>query len=448
MNKLLVFAAAILVFSACEKDDEGLTTLQEVNFTASPSASPGSIILSQETATEAAVTISWPAVEYPVEAPVNYRLQFDVPTDTIGDNAWQNAINIEAGVDVLSKSFSGSNLNDIAKDLGLEVDQQGTLLVRVQSSLDRTISSKAISMSITPFTTVIPNTKIYLPGAYQDWDPATADSISATATNGVFQGILSLKDPEKLNFKITLQKNWEENYGSDANGNLVFDGPDLSVPSPGTYQITVNLNTLKWSAEPFSWGIIGPATPGGWDADTDMFYDSAEQVWKYVGELQAGALKWRLNDQWTINYGPRNNDEGIAYQDDPGAHTVMEAGVYEVTFSVNPEDPSIANYSIEPVSWGIIGDATAGGWDADTDMTYNSEAGVWEITAELIPGALKFRRNNEWTVNYGPGNEEDGILYLDDPGALGIAEAGTYHITLEIDPEDLATANYTIEKVD
>ena len=193
INNILVFGVALVVLSSCEKDAE-LTTLKEVNFSSAPDASPDNLILTQEEAEEAAVTISWPKVIFPVEAPVNYQLQFDVPSDTIGDNAWNNAITIEAGTNVLSKSFITKDLNDIAKDLGLESEIQGDLLVRIQATMDRTISSDPISLLITPYTTVIPNTKVYVPGAYQGWDPATADSLASTATSGVFQGILSFKD--------------------------------------------------------------------------------------------------------------------------------------------------------------------------------------------------------------------------------------------------------------
>lgn len=448
ITKILFLGLAFISMISCE-DDPVLTTLQEVNFTANPQVSPDNVMLTQEESEQPALTISWPEVTYPVDAPVTYKVQFDVANDTIGDNAWQNAISLDAGSDVLSKSVKVADLNDIAKDLGLEADEQSSILIRVQSSLDRTISSEAVVLQVTPYTTVIPNAKVYLPGAYQGWDPATADSISATATPGVFKGILSLPDADNLQFKVTLQKNWDENYGSDGNGNLVFDSSNnLSVSEPGTYQITVNLNTLKWSAEPYSWGVIGTATPGGWDADTDMFYDASEEAWKFVGQLQPGALKFRLNNSWTVNYGPRNNDEGIAYLDDQGAHSIDQAGVYEVTFRIDPEDETRAYYSVEPVSWGIVGDATAGGWDTDTDMTYNAEQGYWEVTADLVPGGVKFRRNDSWTINYGPRNNDDGIAYLDDPGAYGISEAGTYHIIFDIDPAHPTTASYSVEKVE
>ncbi|MEH6405821.1 MAG: SusF/SusE family outer membrane protein [Leeuwenhoekiella sp.] len=444
ITKFLFFLAAVFFFAACE-DDAELTTLATVSFTENPLVTPGSLVLTQEEAAQAAVTISWEAVSFPIEAPVAYSVQFDVVTDTIGDLAWANAVTLAAGSEVFSKSMIASELNDIANDLGLESDVEGTLVIRVQAYLDRTISSSAIAMNITPYTTVISNTNLYLPGSYSEWNAATADSISATATSGVFKGVLTLSDADKLDFKIALNKDSETIYGGDGNGNLILDGANLNLPAIGTYQINVDLNTLKWSATLYSWGIIGPATPQGWDADTNMFYDTANQVWKYVGYLQAGALKWRLNDDWATNYGPQNNDDGIAYLDDPGAYTVTASGVYEVSFKVN-EDPATASYTINTVSWGIIGDATPGGWDADTDMTFNATSGFWEITVDLVPGSVKFRRDDAWPNNYGPRNNTDGILYYDDPGAHGVAEAGSYYITFTVDAANSALAYYTIEK--
>lgn len=433
--------------ASCEKDAE-LTTLEKIDFPSSPSLSSNSLELVQEEQNEPVLTVSWPEVVYPIDAPVEYTLQFDVPADTVGENAWDNAINIAAGKDVFSKSFQGLDINQMAEELGLEPEVEGEIVVRVLAFMDRTVTSEPVGFAVRPYSTVIAVPEIFLPGTYQGWDPATAASIPSTDIPGIYQGVMTFPEGE-LDFKVTVDRNWEENYGDDDNGNLIFDAPNnLSVSEAGTYLITVNLNTMRWSAEPYSFGIIGTATPGGWDTDTDMIYDSEDEVWRIAQYLQPGALKWRLNDAWAVNYGPRNNDEGIAYLDDPGAHNISEAGVYEVTFKVDSEDPSIAYYTVEPISWGIIGDATAGGWDTDTDMRYDPEADVWTVTAELTPGALKFRRDDAWTINYGPRNNEEGILYLDDPGAHGISEAGTYQVTLDLNPEDPSTANYTIEKVE
>lgn len=446
LKKFLFLGLGVMVLASCEKDVE-LSTLEDVNFPSAPSLSSNSLQLVQEEQNDPVLNISWPEVIYSIDAPVEYTLQFDVPTDTVGEKAWENALNITAGKDVYSKTFQGLDINQMAEELGLESEIEGNMVVRVLAFMDRTITSEPVGFTVTPYSTVITVPEIFLPGAYQGWDPSTAASIPSTEVPGVYQGIMTFPEGA-LDFKVTVERNWEENYGDDDSGNLVFDSPNnLSVPQPGTYQITVDLNTMRWSAEPYSFGIIGTATPGGWDVDTDMNYDAEAEVWKISQYLQAGAFKFRLNDAWSVNYGPRNNDEGIAYLDDQGAHTVAAAGMYEVTFKVDPEDPTIAYYSVTPITWGIIGDATAGGWDTDTDMTYDPVADVWKITADLNPGAVKFRKNDSWAVNYGPRNNDDGILYLDDPGAHGISEAGTYEIVLDLNSEDPSTATYTITQL-
>lgn len=444
--KNFLLGIMIVGMASCEKEAE-LTTLETVSFPAPPVLSSSDLQLVQEEQTQPALNISWQEVIFPIDAPVDYTVQFTVPTDTVGETAWQNAISMNAGTNVFSKSFNGIDINKMAGELGLEAEVEGQLVARVLAAMDRSIASQAVGFTVTPFTTVITLTEIYLPGAYQGWDPATALSIPTTDVSGIYKGIMSFPEGA-LDFKVTLDRTWEENYGDDDNGNLVFDAANnLSVPAAGTYQITVDLNTMRWSAEDYSFGIIGTATPGGWDADTDMSYDAATRTWRIDQYLVPGALKFRLNDAWAVNYGSRNNEEGMAYLDDQGAHSIAAAGMYEVTFKVDPEDASRAFYTVTPITWGIVGDATPGGWDVDTDMTYDPEADAWIITLELVPGAVKFRKNDTWTINYGPRNNEDGILYLDDPGAHGIAEAGTYKITLDLNPADPSTANYTIEKV-
>ena len=108
----------MLVLVSCEKDAE-LTTLEDVNFPSSPEPSFFSLILVQEEQNEPKLTISWPEVIFPVDAPVEYSLQFDIPADTVGETAWNNAIVINAGTDVYSKSFQGLDINQIAENSAL-----------------------------------------------------------------------------------------------------------------------------------------------------------------------------------------------------------------------------------------------------------------------------------------------------------------------------------------
>lgn len=456
--KLFSIILLFATLASCH-DDAELTTLEFVSFNAPIEATPNSILLSTDNNFESVVTVSWSDVNFPIKAPVTYTLAIDVAADTFGENGWSNAIRIPVGEDVLSSSILGSDLNAYAANLGLISDIEGELMIRVEAYMDRYVYSEPIALQVTPFVEEIAFGELYMPGAYNEWDPSTASTLSAIAT-GIYQGYLTISAPQGLGFKITPEQDWDEFYGLDSDGNLVLGAEgDLNFPEFGSYQITVNLNTLSYTILPYSWGIIGPSTPDGWDADTDMTYNYISKQWEYTGLLAAGALKFRLNDAWTINYGTEDGnsgetENGEVYIDNPGAHTIIEGGFYQVSFSVNPNEPATAIYSVKKVnySWGIIGDATPGSWDGDTDMTYDFGISKWVFTGNLIPGALKFRLNDEWTINYGTedgnsGNIVDGTMYLDNPGAHTITEAGAYEVTFNVGSNNPPTATYSVKKL-
>lgn len=80
--------------------------------------------------------------------------------------------------------------------------------------------------------------------------------------------------------------------------------------------------------------------------------------------------------------------------------------------------------------WGLIGDATPGGWGSDTDLILNSGTGVWELTVDLVPGEIKFRANDGWDLNLGGSG---GVLVQNGPN-IPIATAGNYTITMNLNP--------------
>ncbi|MDW3211298.1 MAG: SusE domain-containing protein [Reichenbachiella sp.] len=115
--------------------------------------------------------------------------------------------------------------------------------------------------------------------------------------------------------------------------------------------------------------------------------------------------------------------------DPSGGDYSIDAGTYMVTVDV-----SALTIELEKTDdWGIIGDATPNGWsDPDTDMMYNGQRQVWEITTALTDGFLKFRANDGWDLNYGD-DEPDGTI---DGGGSDIAvTAGNYTIRLDLNNE-------------
>lgn len=102
-------------------------------------------------------------------------------------------------------------------------------------------------------------------------------------------------------------------------------------------------------------------------------------------------------------------------------------------------DIAAANAAIGTTSnWGIVGDATPNGWGGpDTSLYETGTANVYQGYFNLTDGELKFRRDNNWSFNYGD-NGTDGTL--EDGGQNIPIKAGLYKITL-----DLNALTYKIE---
>jgi hypothetical protein len=124
-----------------------------------------------------------------------------------------------------------------------------------------------------------------------------------------------------------------------------------------------------------------------------------------------------------------------------GAQT---AGVYLIR--ANTQNMTWSNYKID--TWGIIGDATPGGWGASTPMTFNPADGSWSITTNLSAGEVKFRANNDWAVNFGDDHNPPGVVRDNKPDYNGtnipIAVTGNYTLVLNIGIA--GNYNYTIRK--
>lgn len=342
--KLLILSAVALLGVSCE-DTAELTTLQKVSFPSNIEASANTIVLAVDTETDPAVALSWPSVVYPIQAPVTYALQFDLPDNIIGEKAWSTATRLVVGEDVLSKSLLGAELNKIALKLGLPTGKAGKIAVRVESYMDHTIYSDPIVLTVTPYEIPVIIGEIFMPGSYQGWNIDTAAALTAINTD-VYQGYVSVPAGSGLEFKLNKERKWSQFYGAGVSN---FDLQNMSdkdflMPAAGSYQLTVDLKTLKWSSIAYSWGIVGDATAGSWNTSTPMNYDHVKKTWKVTAQLVPGNVKFRLNDSWTINYGAKNNDEGIMYLDNQGAHYVGEAGTYEITFTINDVNPKVNGY--------------------------------------------------------------------------------------------------------
>jgi hypothetical protein len=102
----------------------------------------------------------------------------------------------------------------------------------------------------------------------------------------------------------------------------------------GTNGVPQYSNVIKLKITPYpawdDWGIIGDATPSGWDADTDLVYDLSTKKYTYDGALKVGEYKFRKDNDWTVNYGDKTGDLILDTENDNNIK-LKTAGNYLIT---------------------------------------------------------------------------------------------------------------------
>ncbi|MBL7825131.1 MAG: RagB/SusD family nutrient uptake outer membrane protein [Saprospiraceae bacterium] len=188
--------------------------------------------------------------------------------------------------------------------------------------------------------------KIYVPGGYQGWDPATAANLTSPNNDNTYEGYIYFPE-DNSPFKFTLGPNWNNNFGDNgANGTLEPTGANITAPTAGFYKINVNLTTSTYTLLKTDWGLIGDATAGGWGEDQNMTYNATSGAWEITAKLIGGKdVKFRANDGWDLNYGDNGPD---ALLEAGGANIKIPAdGTYTIKLFLDKPDYT---YSIEKLS--------------------------------------------------------------------------------------------------
>lgn len=273
------------------------------------------------------------------------------------------------------------------------------------------------------FKTLADITKLFVVGDYNGWtNNANAEFITSTATSeGMAEGYIYLTTGG-IKF-IQDPPSWDDasTFGDNKSGGLTNGGENIEVAEDGYYRLRANLADMTYSLVKLDWGVIGDATPGGWDGETGLTYDSEVKILKGAFTFNAGEFKFRANGNWDYNYG---SNEADGHLQEGGENIPLPvAGEYAITL-----DLSVPNeYIYSANRWGMIGGATPGGWDADSFMAWDAVNKVFTVTLDLTVDNFKFRANGEWAVDLG-GDMSD----LTQGGAdIAVSTAGNYTITLD-----------------
>lgn len=182
-----------------------------------------------------------------------------------------------------------------------------------------------------PYTmTILPEMRrayLYTPGNSNGWNQVASQPLSCYDEIH-FSGYAVL-DGE---FKFSTEPDWNGiNYGEgEEPGTLSTEGGNLSVTTGGLYWCTADLDKLEYTTYYVSTiGVIGDATPNGWNASTALTTED-NLVWKGIVTFGAGEFKFRANDDWAVNLGGKLNDLGQGGDNIPSPGE----GTYEVTLDL------------------------------------------------------------------------------------------------------------------
>lgn len=354
--KSILALAIVTGFTSCEDEQDLLFTQPPASFAILSPVSGDAVVLDPATPTNPGLSLTWKAADYGTPTEVTYTVQ----VDKAGDE-FDSPIDVVSTTNTFATIIS-ETLNGASVAAGLTPFSQGGLDVRIRSTVGTTSSqplySSVITYLVTPYSTELP--KLAVPGNHQGWNPPTAPRIAASGYGKTdFEGYIRLDGGFKfVGPDASGNYNWgNTDWGDDGtlSGVLAESGETDITAIAGYYRVeantgeqtTTNPNGMKYLITPVSWGIVGSATPGGWDNSTPLTYNSSTNKWEGVVTLTAGEFKFRANNAWAINLGGFDSSkpyggENMSY--DGGNLSVDTAGTYLVVLDLG--SPRDYNYTL------------------------------------------------------------------------------------------------------
>ncbi|OQP57273.1 hypothetical protein A3860_12015 [Niastella vici] len=302
MKKIFILCAAFcaglaLMLASCKKT--GSLAYLGNGTAGAVTASSSKIVLdvSKISAADTSVLFTIKSASFGYDAAITNELQFD----SVGDN-WAKPVSVTMGAGATTLSYTTYNFNTLAMKLGLHINAAGQVQVRLKSTVSTvTVYSDPITLTVTPFSAA---SSVYVPGAYQGWSPASADSLVSETSNGIYTGVINFTGSD-LAFKITSAKNWASAYGQGStSGTVSLSGGNLTAPGIGGYLLTLNTDLLTLIFIP-QWSVIGDAA-GGWSTDTQMYLNKTNNTWYVTMKLTSDGtktIKFRFKNDWGTNLG-------------------------------------------------------------------------------------------------------------------------------------------------
>jgi starch-binding outer membrane protein SusE/F len=273
-NITALFLLVALVFGSCKKLEN------QVVFSGGTSpvlaaSSTTSLILTRPNQDNNAISFSWTNPNYQFNTGVSSQdVTYTLQIDTTG----ANFTNPKRGEKSISKDLATTltvkDLNTILSVMELKEDIPHNLEFRIKSSLangSATLFSNVIKVIVTPYFDVVypVPTKLYITGSASpaSWmsggDPELVNQRFTKVSSSKFELTIALSANNSYLF-VPVYGDWSNKYGfapaagttlgnndnNTAGDDFKPNGNDMKAPAnSGTYKITVDFKTGKWSIQ-------------------------------------------------------------------------------------------------------------------------------------------------------------------------------------------------------
>jgi len=346
INKVLLVTMLSISLFACEKEGQLVTI--GTGTPAVLSTSVASVTLTKPNIANVAVTATLTPADFGFNSATTNTLQI-AKTGT----SFATPKEVIMGTGAVSVSFTQLELNNLLLSMGFAPEVAGSIEMRVKSTISSNVNpvySNVKALTATPFALI---TTLYWAGANNSWTFSN-DSLVSPQGDGIHAGIIQFNQSKGF-FKLSKTKDWGNVFGSSSEavtstlmvgpGNIgnALVGPALTAPyTYDNFNVVANTNTLAITYELFSWGVIGSATPGGWNDDTPMKYNNTTKTWSVTVNLVAGDIKFRKNHNWGLSLGGANGTLTSAN----GANIPVTAGNYTIVLNAKEADLNTSTYTL------------------------------------------------------------------------------------------------------
>jgi len=239
---------------------------------------------------------------------------------------------------------------------------------------------------------------------------------------------------------------WTVNWGDAAfpSGTATQNGPNIPVPV-GSYKVDFNCATGEYTFTSTCGSITLIGEFNGWAGDFALNRDPDNpDLWSVIFQLEETddtntdgivELKFRENADWVVNWGDTGFPSGTGVQNGPNIPVPVGTGLF-TTYAVS-FNCATGEYNFQSACGPISMIGAFNNWNGDVPMNRDAaDPDVWSLTRSWYADSeVKFRENNDWSVNWGNSTWPSGTGTPNGPNIPLVA--GVYDVAF-----NCATGDY------